>query len=235
MCTESDPLRVRLEVWHPECWTIATTETADVGVLGRVVATTTDSQSTALVTLYADRQRDLDDAVETIRASHQVHTATKLQLSPSTSSTRGSKPGNAIYDLLIEHEASSQISGAFLSRDFIHAQPVDTHDGRERWDLLTMQTRREVHDTLNTIAAEHDADITVTSLSSTTNAASEAPFSLTSLSARQREVFELARARGYYEWPKQISGTKLADELKISTSTLHEHLHKAEAKLLGTQ
>ena len=235
MCTESDPLRVRLEVWHPGCWTIATTETVDVGVLGRVVATTTDSQSTALVTLYADRQRDLDDAVEIIRSSHQVHTATKVPPSPSISNTRDSKLGNTVRDLLIEHEAGSQISGAFLSRDFIHAQPVDTHDGRERWDLLTMQSRHDVHDTLKTISEEHDAEITVTSLSSTRNAASEAPFSLTSLSARQREVFELARARGYYEWPKQIFGTKLANELEISTSTLHEHLHKAEAKLLGTQ
>ncbi|WP_187432972.1 helix-turn-helix domain-containing protein [Natronococcus pandeyae] len=223
-----------LEVWHPGCWTIETTEATDVGILGRVVSRTTGARSKAFVTLYADRRRDLDDAVETIRTFPQVHTATEVPNSTPEAVVQGSKPGNATRDLLIEHEAGSQISGAFLSRDFVTAQPVNTHDGREQWNLLTMRTRRDVRDTLDTIATAHDAEITVSSLARTTNTAGEAPFSITSLSARQREVFELARARGYYEWPKQISGTELADELDIATATLHEHLHKAEAKLLGT-
>ncbi|SEM06288.1 HTH DNA binding domain-containing protein [Haloferax larsenii] len=53
------------------------------------------------------------------------------------------------------------------------------------------------------------------------------------LSDRQREVFELARERGYYAIPREVSGSDLADELGISKTTLHEHLRKVEAKLLG--
>lgn len=234
MSPDPEPLRVTLSVWHPGCWTIQTTERTDVGVLGRVVATTTGDRTTSLVTLYADRRSELDDGEAAIRSFSQVHSVTPVPETTLGSAARTAEPGNATRDLLIDHDASAQISGAFLSREFVTARPVDTHDGRERWSLLTTRSRDAVHDALARIEAEWDADITVEGLTRTSDAAGEAPFSLTSLSARQREVFELARARGYYEWPKQVTGTELADELDIATATLHEHLHKAEAKLLGS-
>jgi predicted DNA binding protein len=234
MSADSDPVQLVLEVWHPDCWTIDTTERTAAGVLGRVVASTTGDTFTALATLYADRRQALDDATETIRDAPQVHMVSEVPHTTPEAVTLDAKPGNATRDLLIEHEASSQISGAFLSRGFVTVQPVDTHDGRERWNLLTTLSRDEIHGALDTIAETHDADITIERISRTTDAAAEAPFSLTTLSARQREVFELARARGYYEWPKEISGSELAAELDIATATLHEHLHKAESKLLGT-
>ena len=52
------------------------------------------------------------------------------------------------------------------------------------------------------------------------------------LSPRQREVFQLARQRGYYTRPKRATARDLAAELDVTTSTVHEHLHKAEQKLL---
>lgn len=53
------------------------------------------------------------------------------------------------------------------------------------------------------------------------------------LTDRQRDVVTEALARGYYEWPRQISNEGLADELNISRATLHEHLRKAEQKLVS--
>jgi predicted DNA binding protein len=61
----------------------------------------------------------------------------------------------------------------------------------------------------------------------------DADADLPALSARQREVFELARARGYYEWPRAVSATDLAEEVGVAKATVLEHLRKAEAKLLG--
>lgn len=55
-----------------------------------------------------------------------------------------------------------------------------------------------------------------------------------SLTKRQREVATEALARGYYDWPREITNEKLADELKISRATLHEHLRKAERTLLSS-
>jgi predicted DNA binding protein len=53
------------------------------------------------------------------------------------------------------------------------------------------------------------------------------------LTDRQRYVASEALARGYYDWPRGINNGDLADELGISRATLHEHLRKAERKLLS--
>jgi predicted DNA binding protein len=53
------------------------------------------------------------------------------------------------------------------------------------------------------------------------------------LTDRQREVANEALARGYYDWPRGINNEQLAAELGISRATLHEHLRKAERKLLS--
>ncbi|KPN30565.1 bacterioopsin transcriptional activator [Halolamina pelagica] len=53
------------------------------------------------------------------------------------------------------------------------------------------------------------------------------------LTDRQREVLETAFEAGYYDWPREISGAALADELGISQPTLSEHLTTAERKLLS--
>lgn len=55
-----------------------------------------------------------------------------------------------------------------------------------------------------------------------------------SLTERQREVITEALSRGYYDWPREITNEKLAEELKISRATLHEHLRKAERTLLSS-
>lgn len=53
------------------------------------------------------------------------------------------------------------------------------------------------------------------------------------LTDRQRYVVSEALARGYYDWPREINNGDLADALEISRATLHEHLRKAERKLLS--
>lgn len=60
------------------------------------------------------------------------------------------------------------------------------------------------------------------------SATSESP-----LTQRQQEVAREALARGYYEWPRKINNEELAETLDISRATLHEHLRKAERKLLS--
>lgn len=52
------------------------------------------------------------------------------------------------------------------------------------------------------------------------------------LTDRQRDVVIEALTRGYYDWPRGINNENLAAELDISRATLHEHLRRAEKKLL---
>lgn len=49
---------------------------------------------------------------------------------------------------------------------------------------------------------------------------------------RQKRAFELAVKNGYYNFPRKINLSYLAQIMNISTQTFHEHLRKAEAKLL---
>lgn len=53
------------------------------------------------------------------------------------------------------------------------------------------------------------------------------------LTDRQLEILHLAYDRGYFDRPRGANATELADELDIAPSTLTEHLHTAQRKLLG--
>ncbi len=52
------------------------------------------------------------------------------------------------------------------------------------------------------------------------------------LTQKQREVFELAVRRGYYEEGGEVTLKQLADELGIARSTTGEHLKRAESEVL---
>ena len=53
------------------------------------------------------------------------------------------------------------------------------------------------------------------------------------LTDRQQAIMEAAFREGYYEDPRGIDGSELADRFDISSSTLHQHLRAAEAKVIG--
>jgi predicted DNA binding protein len=52
------------------------------------------------------------------------------------------------------------------------------------------------------------------------------------LTSRQREVIETAWEMGYYEVPKRVSAGEVATELDLDSSTVNEHLQRAERNLL---
>ncbi|MFC6725251.1 helix-turn-helix domain-containing protein, partial [Halobium palmae] len=88
---------------------------------------------------------------------------------------------------------------------------------------------------LEAVRAEMDADVAVDHIASLGEGVGSGIFHDDGLSERQREVFELARKRGYYTWPREVSASDLADELALSKATVLEHLRKAEAKLLDPE
>lgn len=56
---------------------------------------------------------------------------------------------------------------------------------------------------------------------------------LSMLTERQREVFETAVDMGYYDIPRQVNQSDLAETLDCAPSTVDEHLRKAESKMLS--
>lgn len=83
------------------------------------------------------------------------------------------------------------------------------------------------------VAEEKHAEISISGITNSSWQSGANALPTGRLTQRQLEVVRLAQERGYYEYPKETSASALAAELGVATSTLHEHLHKAEATLLG--
>jgi len=58
---------------------------------------------------------------------------------------------------------------------------------------------------------------------------------LDSLTERQREVLEVAYDMGFYDVPRTVSTDDIAAELDLDSSTVAEHLQRAERNLLSQQ
>jgi predicted DNA binding protein len=52
------------------------------------------------------------------------------------------------------------------------------------------------------------------------------------LTSKQRSVLEAAYHAGYFEWPRGSTAESLAESMGVSSPTLHNHLRKAQQKLL---
>lgn len=224
---DNEAWRYSVKLWHPNCWSIQTTQQVDVGLLSHGCFRQMGDQVASLFTIYADSIDVVDRGQEIIENFNVVSDIVELDRK-----YRGSlpQPGNAIRELLITTEGATHISDVFTDRGFIPIQ-ADIRDGQEEWTLLLghgQQRARELFDEVSTIA---NADISVLSVTPAGhNAANLLP--LDQLTSRQREVFRLAQSGGYYEHPREMTIENLANQLGVSTSTAHEHLRKAEAALL---
>ncbi|ELZ00386.1 DNA binding protein [Natrialba asiatica DSM 12278] len=134
--------------------------------------------------------------------------------------------------MLVEHDPTKQVSDALTARGFVYGAPVDIRKGVEHWTLLTHNDRHEIEIALDEVRDLEAAKIELIGISEVDTRVGGGEFPLYNLSPRQREVFQLARRRGYYAHPKEATASDLAAELDVTTSTIHEHLHKAEQKLL---
>lgn len=223
-------LRVNLAVQHPECWIIEVSNETSVGVLGRGVYRTNKHRANSHVTLFSDRITALDEAIEVTRASE--HTFSVAEMMRGHEHAVPVAPGKASRELLVEHDPTKQVSDAFMSRGFIYGAPVDIRDGVEHWTLFTHSGRQTIQTALDDVRDLEAAKIDLVGISEVNTGAQDGTLPLYRLSPRQREVFQLARQQGYYKHPKQTTASDLAAELNVTTSTVHEHLHKAEQKIL---
>ncbi|MFC7177338.1 bacterio-opsin activator domain-containing protein [Halosegnis marinus] len=53
------------------------------------------------------------------------------------------------------------------------------------------------------------------------------------LTDRQRSVLQAAYHAGYFDWPRGSTAEELADSIGVSSPTLHNHLRRAQRKLLA--
>lgn len=100
--------------------------------------------------------------------------------------------------------------------------PFAIEDGVAEWELTgTRERMSELADALRGMGIDFDVDYV--------GAADDGePL----LSERQREAVETALDRGYYDAPRGITLSELADEMDVAKSTLSEVLHRAEGAIL---
>jgi predicted DNA binding protein len=220
-------LRVTLDIWHPDCWTLSVTEETDAGLLGHGVYTI-DEMATGRFTVYGETTTAVEELIAAVRASPLTDSVWEADDPHTTASTVS---GSANYGIVVRYDIRNSINDALVSRGFIPDEPVRMHDGREYWTVLVDASRETVNERVEAIREEMDADVRIMDIATAYSASGVLPTD--KLSARQRETFELARERGYYTWPRGVSASDLAAELNVSKSTLLEHLRKAESKLLG--
>ena len=225
-------LRLKLELRHPNCWTLEVTEATDAGLLGHGVYTGPDQLAKGGFTVYADSTAEIDRLIDLTRASPLTGSVLEIKQSRDLPSPEIAAPGNATREIFVEFDPQNSIDEAFISRGFVYDGPTRIRDGTETWVLVAHHDRRTAGTLLDEIRDEMDADIEVTRISTSDHARKPSGANTTRLSARQREIFNFARDNGYYEWPRDASARELAAEFDISKTTFLEHLRKAESKLL---
>lgn len=52
------------------------------------------------------------------------------------------------------------------------------------------------------------------------------------LTPQQKHVFDIAVENGYFSWPRKTNIRRMAENANLSVSAFHEHLRKAEARLI---
>jgi len=221
--------QISLRIWHPNCWTLRTTEDADAGLVGHGVYKH-DGVLSARLTAYGDTADAIDDLVENIDESGLTEEVKVIH--EYFGQTPKAAAGNATEELLVEYEPRHSIHDALISRGFVPEEEIRIHDGYEYWTVIAAASRSTIGSRLDQVRREMDAEITVEGMKSAGTRTVQTA-STEQLSERQREIFEFSRQEGYYTWPRETSASALADEMGISKTTFLEHLRKAEAKLLG--
>lgn len=224
-------LHLKLDIWHPDCWTLEVTEEANGGLFGHGVYEI-EGKVKGRFTAYANSEAELNAEIKAIRESPLTDAVWSMNTRYSLGS-RTPMPGVATRSLVVEYDGRRSISDAIISRGFIPDKPVWIHDGREYWTVIVDLDRETVQDRLDAVRREMDADIKIRQITSDDEAGSGI-FQTDALSERQREAFELACEEGYYNWPREVTVTHLASHLDITKATFLEHLRKAEAKLFDS-
>jgi predicted DNA binding protein len=225
--------RLRLDLWHPNCWAIQATERQPGGILAHAVYDTPmmgGETVNGLFTAYGETEAAVDALISDIDDSPLTETVRRLQTQFDTRRHRIA-PGYVSREFFLEHDPGEMICPLLLEHGFVHTEPGKIEDGREYWNVRYVGRREEIEAELDAIREQTGADIEVERIGSV-GAESHPSRRVERLTRSQREVYELARELGYYEWPRETSTREMADELDISKTTLLEHLRKAESKLL---
>lgn len=137
--------------------------------------------------------------------------------------------GNTIFFIGKDKEG---IPSSFYSQKMFFTKPVFVDkQGFEFWEVGSYN-RNVLAKFLNDLQKEHYKHLEVLSFKNTKLDNIYFPAIAPELTEKQKHAFDLAVEEGYYDIPKRTELKKLARMMGISLATYHEHLKRAEAKVI---
>jgi len=202
-------LEVLIKVRPPSSWVTDVGSKHEVPIIIFNFAPSGDEGSKSLVEIRSDDHQTLKDVMETL-VSHP-----DLKMFSIVNRSSGRIFGSVI--------AKSWVAcSTILKSDCFLIQGKAIGDGWVEWELL-------VRDEAALSDLRSDLESAGCELRLVRKRELCEPQALTE---RQEAVVRAALEHGYYDFPRCISGAKLAQELGISRSTLSETLQRAERKLV---
>lgn len=155
------------------------------------------------------RRKDPEEVVEAMRAHPSIHDHERLEAEDTRSLGKYETTDTALYEFVEQ-------SG------FTIEFPVDVQNGWYEFDLTGT---REEFETLRDTLEASPLPFELESLVSTTDSESL-------LTARQRELLDVAVREGYFEVPRECTLSELAETVGVDKSTASTVLRRGEATLL---
>lgn len=229
-------IRLTLEIWHPGCWAIEATERTEGGILAHAIYNSPRSAApdavSGLFTAFGASSDAVDRLIDEVAASPFAGAVSRLQR--RFDQRARAKPGAVVSEFFLEYPPRDMICPTLLEHGFVHSAPVSIEGGRETWEVVFAGPRDEIECCLDGVRESGPAEVAVERIRSAGPAVTHPRRGqrVDRLTAAQRHAYELARANGYYQWPRGISTRALAELTGVSKTTFLEHLRKAESKLL---
>ena len=228
--TGEEPTWLEIELTHPDCWTLKITEDTEIELLSQHVNQTKDDTVRGYFIASGTSSSEVDNAVAEVEGSDLTNDTYSLGSAAGEEFATGKGKHN--QGLVVEYNSDNSITDSLIGQGFLVQRPVRITDGVENWTMIAPGERREIREKIECIQERMDATVAVKRISTGSGLIGQMTPTGPELTARQREVFEHARSRGYYAWPRKVTAEELATDLDITKTTLLEHLHKVESKLL---
>lgn len=137
--------------------------------------------------------------------------------------------------LLFEARIKNNISyyQNIYNQKIIYLKPILHKDGVETFEVASWDRKLLEKIIKNVQTNKNSADFKLYLLKQKIPKEIFLPQILPKLTSNQRRIITITKALGYWEYPRKITLDQLAKQLKLSKSSLHETIRRAEVKILN--
>ncbi|MAG18405.1 MAG: hypothetical protein CL944_02945 [Candidatus Diapherotrites archaeon] len=114
--------------------------------------------------------------------------------------------------------------GSVMNKDCVYTAPITQEKGGYETHTILTKKPKDLKNILNELESLGEVKI----MKIKNNIETDNPYSLTN---KQAQALRVARASGYYSWPRNIGLQELAESVGMSRRGFQENLRKAEAKV----